>query len=433
MKRLILTLLLVVFSASYDACAERIKILDSDAEALQARFDLISEAREEIFISYFIFNKDDTSKKVLALLRQKAREGVKVKVLIDGMFNSIPKYMGTHLVKEGVEIKNYNNFNIFRLGHIIKYRMHDKMIVVDGKHLILGGRNIEDTYYGFAPKNYKDRDVYIEGTIAPEAREYYLRLWEKGNVKKFKVKKKLHRKRRKKKFKKAVAELDKHYNEIVEKGTGYTQVDWKSGVIESDQIEFAHDFVAYRKKRVTGTAEKLYELIRNAKHTVLIDSPYFILTKEMKKLFKEVIDRDVKVRVLTNSLKATDGIVPQAAYIGQRKKIVKMGIELYEYYDNDCFHSKSMVVDGEIAAIGSFNFDPRSQNLNTETMAIIDDATVAGLLVDSMAETLVDAQKINEKGRPEGQKKRLPGVKFGKKVLTRLIQYLVVPWAKPLL
>jgi putative cardiolipin synthase len=436
-KRLFLIITLLVLSTS--VFADRIKILDNDKEAFMARMDLIQSAKKSIKISYFIFAEDATSLKLLALLRQKAREGVEVKVMIDALFNAIPKYMGTHLVKEGVQIKNFNKFSLFRLGHILKYRMHDKMMIIDDEEIILGGRNIEDTYYALSPaggkKNYHDRDIYIEGEIAAEASAYYDRLWEAKHVSNFKKKKRLHKKRRARKLKSAIDELDKKLVEYEEHQyvKGSQPFEWLEGSHDTADVELAHDFVSYRKKRITGTAKKLYELIENAKHTVLIDSPYFILTKEMKRIFKDAIARGVTVRVLTNSLRATDGIVPQAAYIGQRRKIVKMGIELYEYYADDCFHSKSMVIDDEIAVIGSFNFDPRSQNLNTETAAIVRDKTTSDLLARSMEETLLTAQKIDKKGRPEGSKKRLPGVKFGKKLATRLLQWLIVPWTKPLL
>jgi phosphatidylserine/phosphatidylglycerophosphate/cardiolipin synthase-like enzyme len=88
------------------------------------------------------------------------------------------------------------------------------------------------------------------------------------------------------------------------------------------------------------------------------------------------------------------------------------------------------VIDKKIAAVGSFNFDPRSQKLNTETMAIIEDQTVAKQLLDGMNETLLQCYKLDQNGNPEGYSVKYPGVSKKKIFLTKLIQFLFVPLAK---
>jgi putative cardiolipin synthase len=208
---------------------------------------------------------------------------------------------------------------------------------------------------------------------------------------------------------------------------------WISETIEVDSVELAHDEVRAVKNSKVGTTKKLYEVLRNAKHTVIIDSPYLIMTRELKNIFKDLIKRNVSIRILTNSLKSTDGLFPAAGYLNQRRKIARMGIELYEYNSDDSFHSKSFVIDNEIAIIGSFNLDPRSENLNTETLAIIEDDRVAARLTDSMNSTLDSAYKIDNRGRPVGFSKRLPGVSLKKKIITRLLQIFITPWARGLL
>ena len=158
MRNTIYTLMLLIslISASY---ADTARIIDSGEDALKIRMQLIESAKEEILISYFIFAEDNTALEMLSLLRKKAREGVRVRVMIDDLFNDIPKDIGTHLQQENVLIKNFNKFNFFRFGKSIKYRMHDKMFIVDQQKIIMGGRNVEDTYYGKAEKNFDDRDI----------------------------------------------------------------------------------------------------------------------------------------------------------------------------------------------------------------------------------------------------------------------------------
>ena len=415
---------LFLISSTY---ADSVRILDDADEAYQVRMQLIENAKEEILISYFIFAKDDTALEVLALLRKKAREGVKIKIIIDGMFNHIPAGIGTHLQQENVLIKNFNSFNFFRLGKSLKYRMHDKMFIVDQKKIILGGRNIEDTYYGRGSKNYDDRDIFIKGDIAQEAAHYFLELWEADHLKDFK--------QIKLEGSKASEQLDQIQNnfEMKQALVSFILENWESTLMEVENVDLLHDAVRVRKQKMTGTAKHLYALIEDAKISVHIETPYLLITKELKLILTEAISRGVKVRILTNSLKSTDGLFPQAAYIGQRKKIVKMGVELFEYFGEDSLHSKSIVIDDEVAGIGSFNFDPRSQNLNTETMAIIHDAKLADLLTQSMNENLKIAYQIDQEGHPSGHSSKLPGVSLKKKIITKLIQFIIVPFTKGLL
>lgn len=419
--------LLLFLSFITASLAESVRILDNPDDAYKVRMQLIEGAKEEILISYFIFAQDATALEVLSLLRKKAREGVKVKVMVDDLFNDIPKEIGTHLQHENVLIKNFNTFNLFKLGKTIKYRMHDKMFIVDQQKIIMGGRNIEDTYYGKAHKNYDDRDIYIAGNLAHEASEYFKELWQADHLKPFKQKKL--------KTTQAKDQLDQIQNNYLMKRTmdTFDLATWESDLMQVENVDLFHDAVATKKQKMTGTAKKLYDLILNAKTSVIIDSPYLIITKEFHAVLAEVLARGVKIRFLTNSLKSTDGLFPQAAYIGQRQKIVEMGIELYEYFDADSFHAKSLVVDDEIAAIGSFNFDPRSQNLNTETVAVMHDPKLASLLTQSMNESLKLAYKIDPTGMPEGHDSKLPGVSLKKKIITKLIQFIIVPFAKGLL
>ncbi len=428
--------------------ADVYRIVDDGKEALQLRVDLIENAKEEILISYFIYADDRNSKQFSALLRNAARRGVKVKLLVDQMFNEIDIYTATHLAREGVEVLDYNPFKLLRLGRSLK-RLHDKMMIVDQEYMVLGGRNIEDTYYDNAEKNYDDRDVLITGNSIKVARNYYLELIKADHVKSSPVidleAKNLSKRKRNKLLKKylinedkidhAETDLDKAYESLssedgIEMGRSDVSV-WLEGQEDVSNITFIHDPITVKKqKRKDTTRETLYNLIRNAKSEVIIESPYLVLNKELKTLLKETINRGVYVRIVTNSLEATDGYAPQAAYIGQRKKIVKMGVDLYEFVSKDCFHAKSLVIDKKIAIVGSYNFDPRSAYLNTETMGMVESPEVAKTLLEAMDVHLQMSVKIMKNGKPEGSKRALPGSSFKKRLITRLLQFLVVPFFK---
>jgi putative cardiolipin synthase len=122
----------------------------------------------------------------------------------------------------------------------------------------------------------------------------------------------------------------------------------------------------------------------------VIQSPYLVMSDNAKALFRAAVARGVKVRILTNSLASTDNLQAFSGYRNQRKQLLKMGLDIREYKPDPAnrselmsranppavppvfaLHAKSMVVDGRIACIGTFNFDPRSENLNTEVAAVI--------------------------------------------------------------
>jgi putative cardiolipin synthase len=448
MTKLISLLVLLTCLFTSTANADVYRLIDDGTEALQLRVDLIENAKEEILISYFIYADDRNARQFSSLLRNAARRGVKVTLLIDEMFNDIDTFSATHLLREGVKVLDYNKFKFIKLSRSLR-RMHDKVMIIDNKYMILGGRNIEDTYYDNTEKNYDDRDVLITGNSVIVARDYYKELVQAPHIQTTEsinvTDPNLTRRQRKKLLKnymeneekviEAEKVMDKAYQSLyVEDGIemGRTNLSiWTDGQVDVHNIQFIHDPISVKKQKGRETTrEVLYDLIRNAKEEVIIESPYLVLDKALKKLFRDTIERGVRIRIVTNSLEATDAYAPQAAYIGQRKKIVKMGIELYEFVSTDCFHAKSLVIDKKIAVVGSYNFDPRSAYLNTETMGLVESEEVAQQLLDAMDVHVKMSVRIMKNGKPEGSRRALPNSSFKKRLITRLLQYLVVPFFK---
>ena len=133
-------------------------------------------------------------------------------------------------------------------------------------------------------------------------------------------------------------------------------------------------------------------MVKKAKHSIEIQTPYLITTELSQNLFREAVDRGVKIRILTNSLASTDNVEAFSSYQTDRKKLLETGVRIFEFRPDAAeqskimtnelqmdleqkpifgLHAKSMVVDGNITVIGTFNLDPRSANLNTECIVII--------------------------------------------------------------
>ena len=97
---------------------------------------------------------------------------------------------------------------------------------------------------------------------------------------------------------------------------------------------------------------------------------------------------------MTNSLASTDQLMVYAGYSNQRKNLLARGVEVWEFSGCDHFHAKSALIDGCIAVIGSYNFDPRSEHLNTETAVVARDPYVAHQLLESMDAHFANAWRI---------------------------------------
>ncbi|MGZ3900949.1 MAG: phospholipase D-like domain-containing protein, partial [Bacteroidia bacterium] len=193
-------------------------------------------------------------------------------------------------------------------------------------------------------------------------------------------------------------------------------------------------------------SDSLLALIMQAKTSIDIQSSYLILTEEGKKLLKEITGKGVKIRILTNSLASTDNNEAFNGYQRDRKEILKTGIEVYEFKPNAevryklmipeaqsalsytpvyGHHAKTMVIDGYITVIGSFNVDPRSVNLNTECVVILRNEEVAKTILKHLNEEILpgNAWHITPDFNPDPEAGRVKQIEallrriFPKKIL----------------
>ncbi len=393
--------------AAGPAWADAVRIIEEPRDAAEERVRLVAEAKHEILAAYFIVGHDPLAQTALALLRDAARRGVAVKLLVDAQWNKIPGSIQAHLLRRGVDLRVYHPFSLHR-PHWLTRRLHDKLLIVDGEVLMAGGRNIESPYFDLgkqlARRDYLDCDVLAKGEVAAEARRYFLELWQSREVR-------LARARR---YTEGLAEaagaLDRHQGWIDGKiaearANGHVVPE----LVEVGPVRFLHDPVG-RKGRARGTGHALYDLLDGARESVLIESPYLVPSRALERGLVAARARGVRIRILTNSLASTDNLWAQAGYVGHRKELVALGIELWEYKGAKTLHSKAAVIDGHRVIIGSYNLDPRSEHLNTETALVFDHPGLAARLAASMSAHLVESQRIDARGWPEGADRPFPGV-----------------------
>jgi putative cardiolipin synthase len=219
--------------------------------------------------------------------------------------------------------------------------------------------------------------------------------------------------------------------------------------VQWGEVEFISDAPGKNRNRVRlgggglSTAA-LARLIEAAREQIVIQSPYLVLSDDALALFRAARARGVRIRISTNSLASTDNLQAFSGYRNQRRRLLDLGLEIHEYRPDPAvqrqlmsrpgahdkppvfaLHAKSMVVDSEIAYIGTFNLDPRSENLNTEVGVIVRNAPLARAL-EATIDT--DMQPANSWSAARDEPDR--HAPFAKRSRVRFWQFLPI---KPLL
>jgi len=424
-----------IFCTTLSAAADTVSLLPTPLQSAMARVDMILYAEEEVIAEYFIVGDDPFSLTSLSMLRDAARRGVTVRLIIDAQWNKVPRAVVAHLIEEGVEIRVYHPFRPGRPDWVTR-RLHDKLLVVDGRVMITGGRNIESPYFGLGHqvgrRDYIDCDIRVEGPTAAAARDYFNVLWSSSEVRHSKAR------RHDRGLEMAAALLDAYHDwldtriatallagaaagpEVLEAG--------RPVAVDETGIRFLHDPVG-QKGKAPGVAQELLQLIDEARTSLLIESPYLVPSKAFKKGLERATARGVRVRILTNSLAATDNVFPQAGYSWYKKPLVRMGVELYEYVGPDTLHTKAAVIDERRVIVGTYNLDPRSEHLNSEMAVVVDSAELAREMMMVMDQGLADATRIGPNGKHEGTKRRNPGASAWKRFKLFLLKP-VAPFIK---
>lgn len=410
----------------------RVKIIDDSHEALQIRLDLIRNAETEILISTYIFTQDSIAKFFLSELQIAAERGVKVKVLIDGLNKYFRPKILKYLNRLGIEVHYYNVFKGFNLGKFTKYRLHSKIFLTDNKYAIIGGRNMGSEYYGLNHRNFRDRDILINGPDVNEIREVFFEFYHSGLISKSKqwpfftcLKSK---KQCAKRDTRLIHDLFSVNQAIIEREVlrDASECLWQNEFIEVDSFALSYDKPGLNKYSSGTVAKDLISTLAAAKDTVIIQSPYLILTDELYHLLYGLSKMNTEIKILTNSNLSTDGILAQSAYINGREEIFEMGVKLYEFRGLERFHSKSMIVD-DISLVGSMNIDPRSLNLNKEIAAFIKGQSFKTALQKSMANDFLSSTQLTEENEP------IRSPKLIRRIFVNSLRYFIVPRINPFL
>lgn len=421
----------------------RVTLVEAGSDALLLRLHLIRSARRSIDLQNFILRRDASGELLLNELLAAARRGVAVRLLLDQMFSfSDAEYLVALTMAHGsFEIRFYNpSFHKAKMARYdwlsataccfrrFNQRMHNKLMVVDGLVGIVGGRNIADRYFDLDTRYvFKDRDVAVFGPALPEMSDSFESFWNGPRT----VPVQHLRDVAARLLSDPPPELPPY--QLPERLQPFLAAAEQTAVLRRAFVEPAFEIERLRyfsdrprkaevpDEAVRDITPELYAVLESARRSIVIQSPYMVLSRNARKLFGQLRSGHPEIELVfsTNSLASTDAdTVYGHTHRHKGKYIGKLGFEMYEFkpfpLDAPLFfprwpdlirekrdgirssavvsgddstmpmpaprvglHCKSFVVDGRVAMIGSHNFDPRSEGFNTENGLVIWDEAFA--------------------------------------------------------
>ncbi|WP_104040698.1 phospholipase D family protein [Vibrio hyugaensis] len=425
-------------------------VLEQGAEAMMSRAWLTERAEKSIDIQYFIFSVDNVGLIATDYLVKAAERGVKVRVLVDDiMLEADGEELVFLAAHENIEIKVYNpNANLGKnimqkLGNLVfdfhsfNQRMHNKVFVVDNQLAITGGRNIADEYFGFDHEfNFRDRDVFLAGKVVTNINQSFEEFWNyelSVPVEEIVSQKSNQEKPDYKPLHDYACDSENFHPEIQKEIANvpitFKQLYQDGKFLWLDNVEYLSDNPGKNDRSTflgggSPTQKRLAELAKSATETLYIQSPYLVTTEKDRALLKHLVDKGVSIKILTNSLASNDNLEAFSGYQRDREALLETGVEIYEFRPDAkirqkvmtehmykklkktpifTLHAKSMTIDGKIAVIGTYNFDPRSANLNTESITVVSSEAITQSMDKSFAEEIKpeNAWQITKEFNPD--------------------------------
>jgi len=361
-----------------------VKVLPEGREDFAVRELVMQSAEHYLYLQNYIFANDSTGRATAGIMAEKVKAGVGVYVVVDayGKLSNFHRTLYAEMRDQGIQMAGFEpkamtflSPNYVPTMRELNMRYHEKYLIVDDTYGVVGGANIADSYAGVgaAPGiELRDQDVLLTGPIVADLRRAFeenfndLKWLEQSRPAVFHDRKKF--------------------------ANGF-KVRPGSASARLLPIEFTDENVPVRLLRSRPRYEESYiyqgylYLIRTAQKSILLENSYYIPDRELNDALLSAARRGVEVTLIVDVGKARDKLQMQPIMIRHYYlPLVEAGIKVYEWQSTlrgeGELHGKLSVFDGEVAVVGSYNFDPRCQYLNSENVAVIDSQKVSRALTD---------------------------------------------------
>lgn len=404
---------------------DRARIVEDNQEALDMRLHMIQKAKKEIILSTFDIREGDSTEDIFAALVQAAHRGVRVKILVDGLYGTL-HMSGKPIFRAAgsdpnIAIRFYNTPNPLK-PWTIHGCLHDKYLVIDNQYLLMGGRNTFDYFLGTHKGKGVglDREIFIVNTgkekdsAVGQVKQYFQNVW---NLKVCKT------------------AFDRW--SAAKRQTEIQRLLKKAQTLRIPKID-DEEITVHTKKTTLVTNpthiygkeplvwETLKQLMLHANRRIMIHTPYAVFSKEMYHGMKEITQKVPDTTIILNSIASGDNICASADYQKNKNKIIHTGVSLYEYMGKHSTHGKSLVIDDDLAVVGSYNFDCRSTYVDTETMLVVHGKEITKQLEEKLYALKDGSLKVRRDGTYEKNKKvREQTMDTKKRRMITFLSYLI--------
>ncbi len=442
--------LAVELAVERDATESGFLLLDRGHNALAWRLFMAENAVRTIDAQYFLWKDDRIGRLFIQRLMDAAERGVRVRVIIDdSMTDSDPQYLANFGAQPNIEVRLYKPFGPKHNSYVFRWidfaadfkllnrRMHNKLYIADDSFMISGGRNIGEDYFEYlAPDVFRSRDLMGVGPIADESSDAFDLFWNSEwtvpiemavdpvpTVKEGQA------------FKQT---LDTAGDDPSNYPPGYADIGgiaqararladelmWGKSKLLFDAVPGEDGQPSVPKNAENIVGEALRRIADQANEDMIAESAYLVFTDSTLEHMQKLKDRGLKTLILTNSLAANNHTTAFVGYRKQRKDQIGVITELYEYRPDAVsqtelyhelalgepvphlgLHAKTSVYDRKTVFVGSFNLDPRSENLNTEIGILVESPelgqAVANSILNDMAPGNAWQVRLNDKGKTE--------------------------------
>jgi cardiolipin synthase len=363
----------------------RIQILKNGEQKFPALIKALRAAKHHIHMEYYIIRNDSIGREIRNILASKAKEGVEVRLLFDGMgCLYLPKSYIKPILEAGGEAAEFYPPFLPHINIRVNYRNHRKITVIDGKKAFIGGLNLGDEYLGRSQKYgyWRDTHFLIRGSAVDFLQLRFITDWEFAS-------------------KKNLPFHEKYFPKKEIEGTTGIQI-----------VSSGPDF------KWEAIRQGYFKMIVNAEKNIYLQTAYFVPDDSLAEALKTAALGGVDVKIMIPGKR--DHPFVHWASTSYLSDLLDAGVKAY-IYDYDRFlHVKAVMVDGRIASVGSANFDIRSFKYNFEINAVVYDPYIVTQLEQQFK---ADIEHCIEMTR-ELYEKRSIDVRF-REAISRLISPLL--------
>lgn len=326
--------------------------------AFDAIMNAIKNAEKSVWVEFYIINRDETGERFLRLLAEVAKRGVEVRLLFDAVGSlRIDDDLISEIKTGGGKVEAFHPLSPFARRWSVHLRNHRKLVIIDGKCAMTGSMNVGNEYsWRFLKRGmtrFQDVHLSIEGPAVLDFCIVFAEDWA---------------------F--AVGEpLPMPSREQPIESPGAKVVPLPSG---PDQ-------------EINASALLYFGGITSATKSVWLTTPYFIPDESISRALESAAIRGVDVRIIVPA--KTDAVLVGPAGRHYFRRLLKSGVRILEN-SQEMLHSKTMVIDGEMAMVGSANLDIRSMRLNFELGVLVADPQLAGALADRFRAAEANSREV---------------------------------------